>query len=76
MTRKKRIAKIPCELMSKEQAVALKLQEQPFLIIIPKSILQKLGINGDEIMCELVLEDNRLCLIIPVSESITQKMSI
>jgi len=76
MTRKKRIAKLPCQLMSKEQAIALKLQEQPFLIIIPKSILQKLGIHGDEMMCDLVLEDNRLCLIIPVSESITQKMAI
>jgi len=76
MTRKKKIAKIPCELMSKEQAVALKLQEQPFLIIIPKSILRKLGINEDEIMCELVLEDNRICLIIPVSESSIQKITI
>ncbi len=76
MTRTKKIARIPCQLMNKDQAVALKLEEQPYLIIIPKSILQKLGINEDEIMCELVLEDNRICLIIPVSESSIQKITI
>jgi len=43
--------------MNKDQAVALKLEEQPYLIIIPKSILQKLGITKDEFSFELVLDE-------------------
>ena len=66
MTRTKIIAKIPCQLMNKDQAVALKLEEQPYLIIIPRSILQRLGITEEEISFELVIEDNRLCLITPL----------
>jgi len=57
MTRTKKIARIPCQLMNKDQAVALKLEEQPYLIIIPKSILQKLGITKDEFSFELVLDE-------------------
>lgn len=60
---RKKIAKIPCHLMTKEQAIALKLEEQPYLIIIPRSILQKHGINEEEISFQLVIEENRLCLI-------------
>ncbi len=56
--------------MNKDQAIALKLEEQPYLIIIPKSILQKLGINEEEISFDLVIEDNRLCLVAPIRESI------
>lgn len=70
MTRIKRIAKIPCQVMNKEQSVALKLEEQPYLIIIPKSMLQKSGINQDEISFELVKEENRLCLVAPLTKSI------
>lgn len=56
--------------MNKDQAIALKLEEQPYLIIIPKSILQKLGINEEEIRFDLEIEENRLCLIAPLRKSI------
>ncbi len=65
MTRKKVLAKIPFELMSKELQVALKLEEPQLFGIIPKSILQKLGITVDKINLDLVDDDNRLCLIGP-----------
>ncbi len=65
MTRKKILAKIPFELMSKELQVALKLEEQYYYAIIPESIFQKLGITMDKIILDLENVDNRLCLIGP-----------
>ena len=57
-------------MMNKDQAVALKLDDQPYLIIIPKAILQRRGINEEEISFDLVIEDNRLCLAAPIRKSI------
>ena len=65
MTRKKVLAKIPFQLMSKELQVELKLEEPQLFGIIPKSIFQKLGITVNEISLDLVNDDNRLCLIGP-----------
>ena len=44
MTSNKFIEKITCQLISKEQAAALKLQEPVYLMVIPKSALQRHGI--------------------------------
>jgi len=57
---------IPATLFSKEQTVALKLQEQPYIILIPKSILEKYGINSDNLSFDLVLDNNRITLLGPV----------
>ncbi len=65
MTRKKVLAKIPFQLMTKDQVIALKLEEQPYYLIIPKSILQKLGVTNEKISFDLVEDDNRLCLVGP-----------
>ena len=65
MTRKKVLAKIPFQLMTKDQQVAFKLEEQYYYAIIPESIFQKLGITGDKINHDLVNDDNRLCLLGP-----------
>lgn len=62
MTRTKIIAKIPCQLMNKDQAVALKLEEQPYLAFIPKSLLQKQGFTEDEFSLDLLVEGNKIFL--------------
>ena len=56
---------IPSTLFSKEQTVALKLQEQPYIILIPKSILAKYGINSENLIFDLVLDNNRITLLGP-----------
>jgi len=48
MTHDKFIGKIPCELISKEQAADLKLQGQVYLMVIPKSVLQRHGIAAEK----------------------------
>ena len=52
-------------LFSKELTASLKLQEQPYVIIIPKSILEKHGINSENITFDLVLNNNRITLLGP-----------
>ena len=61
MTRKL-IAKIPCKILSKESTAALKLEEQPYLPFIPKSLLQKIGITKDEFSVDLVVEGKKMSL--------------
>ncbi len=61
----KKLATISSTLFSKEQTVALKLQEQPYIILIPKSILAKYGINSENVIFDLVLENNRIMLLGP-----------
>ena len=61
----KKLASIPSILFSKEQTIALKLQEQPYILLIPKSILAKYGINSDNLSFDLVLDDNRIMLLGP-----------
>jgi len=62
----KHLTKIVSSLFSKEQQIALKLQEQPYIILIPKSILAKYGINSDEITFDLKLDKNRIALLGPI----------
>lgn len=61
----KKFVQIPSILFSKEQTTNLKLQEQPYLILIPKSIFAKYGINSEEITFDLTLENNRIMLLGP-----------
>ena len=61
----KKLAEIPCQLMEKEASSAFKLAEQPYLMIIPKSILTAAGVAADNLTFELVVKDNRLSLIGP-----------
>ena len=56
-------------LLSREQTRALGLQEQPYIILIPKSILQKKGIFGDELCFNLVISDNKITLVGPPVQS-------
>jgi len=58
--------KIPSQLFSKEQAAALKLQDQPYIILIPKSILQKYGIISDNVDFDFTIINNKITLVGPL----------
>jgi len=61
----KKITKLSSILFSKEQTVALKLHEQPYIILIPKSIIQKYGITEESISFDLVISENKITLLGP-----------
>ena len=61
----KKLASISSILFSKEQTIALKLKEQPYIILIPKSILQKLGITNENLDFKLVINENKITLLGP-----------
>ena len=62
----KKLASLPSILFSKEQTVALKLKEQPYIILIPKSILQKYGITEENPSFHLGITKNRITLLGPL----------
>jgi len=60
----KNLARIPSQLLSKEQSSDLKLNEQPYIILIPKSLLQKQGIVSTDISFDLFIDsDKKLSLV-------------
>lgn len=62
----KSLAKISSQLISEDQTVDLKLKKQHYLMIIPKHLIQHLGIVSDEIDFELVIDNsNKLTLVGP-----------
>ena len=63
----KKLAKISCTLFSKEQTVALRLQEQPYIILIPKSILEKYKIFSENLSFDLVIQNKRIALLGPLT---------
>ena len=60
----KKLATIPSFLLSKEHTAALKLQQQSYLIIIPKDLVSKLVVN-EYLKFDLVILDNKLSLLGP-----------
>lgn len=61
----KKLAILLSSLFSKELGAALKLQEQQYVLLIPKSILEKYKISSENITFELVLDNNRITLLGP-----------
>lgn len=60
----KKLAEIPAQLLSKENCTVLKLKEEPYLILIPKSIIQKAGFIQNDLNFDLVKNDqNKLSLL-------------
>lgn len=59
----KKIALIPSFLLSKEEATKLRLQDQSYVLIIPKKLLDDLKINRTEIAFELFLKNEKLSLV-------------
>ena len=65
----KKLVKIPCQLMTKDLAASLKLTEQPYLILIPQSILHNHGLTSENITFDLAIANGKLSLIGPVVSS-------
>ena len=63
----KKLAKIFSTLFSTEQTVALRLQEQPYIILIPKSILEKCKIFSENLSFDLVIQNKRIALLGPLT---------
>ena len=64
----KKLAKISSTLFSMEQTVALRLQEQPYIILIPKSILEKYKIFSENLSFDLVIQNKRIALLGPLTK--------
>jgi len=61
----KKLAYISSFLLSKEHSAALKLQQQSYLIIIPKDLVEKQGLVNEFLEFDLVILDNKLSLLGP-----------
>lgn len=61
----KKIAEIPCQLIERDLASSLKLNEQPYLLLIPKQIISSQGITENNITFDLVVKDGKLSLVGP-----------
>lgn len=59
----KPFAEIPGQLISRELAYKLRLEEEPYLILIPKSILTNKGITAKDLDFELFIENNKISLV-------------
>jgi len=61
----KKLAILLSTLFPKELSAALKLQEQQYVLLIPKSLLEKYKISSENITFELILDKNRITLLGP-----------
>jgi len=61
----KKLATLQSSLFSKELSAALKLQQQQYVLLIPKSLLEKYKIYSENITFELILDNNRITLLGP-----------
>ena len=62
----KKLASIPSFLLSKELSTQLKLQNQHYIILIPKKF-----VTTSDLRFDLVIQNNRLSLIGPESPRVT-----
>ncbi len=61
----KNLAHIPSILLKRELSSNLKLKEPPYIILVPKSIIQKLGIFDESLDFDLVINENKITLVGP-----------
>lgn len=60
----KKLASVSAQLLTKENCTALKLKEESYLILIPKSIIQKAGFIQNDLIFDLIKNDqNKLSLL-------------
>jgi len=59
----KPIAEIPGQLITRELAYQLRLEEEQYIILIPKSLLSNLGITTKDLDFELFVENYKLSLV-------------
>ena len=73
----KSFAKIPSQLMSKDQSLELKLKDQHYIMLIPKGLIEKLGIFSDELDFKIILEKSKkLTLIGPNISNLSKSDSV
>jgi len=61
------LARIPTFLLSPNDAAKLRLQNQVYMLIIPKKLVEKFDILSSELSFDLIYEKNRLSLLGPES---------
>ena len=59
-----KIANIPTTLLTKEQATSLKLKDEQYLVIIPKTLLNKLGITKSDFTFDLISDKEKVSLVV------------
>ncbi len=59
-----KIANIPITLLTKEQATSLKLKDEQYLVIIPKALLNKLGITKSDFTFDLISDKEKMSLVV------------
>ena len=62
----KKLAKIPSFLLSKELSTQLKLQNQHYVVLIPKKF-----VTSSDLSFDLVIENNRVSLVGPSTRQVT-----
>ncbi|MBS1267835.1 MAG: hypothetical protein MAG458_00548 [Nitrosopumilus sp.] len=73
----KSFAKISSHLMSKDQSLELKLENQHYIMIFPKDLIEKLGIFSDELNFKIVLDNSKkLTLVGPNISNLSKSDSI
>ncbi len=58
------MANIPITLLTKEQATSLKLKDEQYLVIIPKALLNKLGITKSDFTFDLISDKEKVSLVV------------
>ena len=59
-----KVANVPATLLTREQATALKLKNEQYLVIIPKTLLNKLGVTKLDFVFELIYDKDKVSLVV------------
>ena len=63
----KKLAQIPSFLLSPAETANFRLQNQAYMLIIPKKLLENFNISSSELIFELIFDKNRISLLGPES---------
>jgi len=59
-----KVAEIPATSLTKEQSRVLKLKDEQYLVIIPKTLLNKLGITKSDFTFDLISDKEKVSLVV------------
>jgi len=59
-----KVANIPASVITKELTTALKLKDEQYLVIIPKTLLNKLGITKSDFTFDLISDKDKVSLVV------------
>ena len=66
------VASIPSSILPKELSIDLKLSEQSYIILIPKSLLLKHGVSSESLSFDLVIKNQIASLLGTESKKVRQ----